>query len=139
MNPPEKIVDKIEKLPLIQFGAKRNNGQGIVKLVDHLEIEFKDIELPDKASHLTLISPWMYIEKFVHRYDCRYATEIMWNNRKKNILNIIPNGQFFRIKSGKNIQSIARKGLLRKHLFQQFGYGEFVLNDWNNNQKGEAE
>ena len=137
-NDPENIIEKIEQQELIQLGGHKNLGFGVVKLMDHLVIDVKDIELPERASHLTLISPWMYVEKFVHRYECRKETQVIWNNRKQNVLHVISKGQFFRIKR-KNIQSIARKGLFRRHLLHQFGYGEFILNDWTNDKEGDAE
>jgi len=137
-NEPSNLIEKIEQLPILQLGGHRNLGFGAVKLVDHLEKNVNDIVFPDNASHLTLISPWMYVEKFVHPYNCRKETQVIWNNRKQNALQVISRGQFFRLRS-KNVQSIARKGLLRRHLLHQFGYGEFVLNDWNNEKEGDAE
>jgi hypothetical protein len=59
---------------------------------------------------------------------------IFWNVfgmcNKPNVLQVIAPGQFFRIKAGKSIPTIAKKGLLKKGLFGQFGFGEFMVHNW---------
>ena len=52
---------------------------------------------------------------------------------KVNQVKVVAPGQFFRIKPEKNIQIIAKRGILRKVLFGQFGFGEFMVHDWNKN------
>ena len=135
IDPPDDIMEHIASLDLIQFGGKRNNAYGVAELVDHVEIDLNSIEIPATASHITLLSPILYIPRFVHSYNCRKNIEVFWNNGKQNRLEVIPQGQFFRIKSGKEIKNIALKGILRKYLFGKFGDGEYYIKDWNNNQE----
>ena len=127
---PNNILDIIEKKELLQFGGWRNKAFGVVHLIDSLEINLEDLELPSKATHITLISPIIHFPNFVEKYDCRRTIEFFWNNGRKNPLTVIALGQFFRIKPGKAIEKIAVKGIQRKFLFGKFGYGEFQVNNW---------
>ncbi|MFX0133510.1 MAG: hypothetical protein ACFFDN_07700, partial [Candidatus Hodarchaeota archaeon] len=131
INAPEDLVTHIENQEIIQFGGLRNEGFGVVKLIDHIEIDLNDIELPTEATHLTLLSPILYLPKFVEPYDCRHEHLLLWNNGKKNRVKVISAGQFFRLKKNKSIEKIALKGILRKFLFGQFGFGEYILNNWS--------
>ncbi|MBD3227996.1 MAG: hypothetical protein GF329_07385 [Candidatus Lokiarchaeota archaeon] len=135
-NPPEDIIDQIQNLSLIQFGGGRNLGYGTTELIHWVWIDPNFFEYPEDATHITLLSPILYIPSFVHKYACRKEYEIFWNHGKKNKLHIIPPGQFFRIKSGKDIKKISQKGLLKKALLGQFGYGEFFLANWPKGGKG---
>ena len=130
LNPPENFIEDIKETELIQLGRSRNSGFGIVALQDYIEIDVDQLEWPDQASHLTLISPTVTIPSFVARYDCRYTEMQIWNYNKLNAVKVIAPGQFFRIKAGKSIPSIARRGMMRKGLLGQFGLGEFVVHDW---------
>lgn len=132
INAPESLLDYITKREIIQLGGGRNKTYGVVSLIDNILIELSDFNLPDKASHLTLISPLLEIPKFAVSYNCRQTFEVFWNNGMQNKLKIIPPGQFFRIKEGKNIRKTALNGILRKNLFGKFGYGEFIVHDWKN-------
>ena len=137
LNYPDDVIDYIRQKPLLQIGSGRSKGYGSISLHDWVEIDLKDVELPSKATHLVLLSPLLKIPNFVEKYNCRYNYEIIWNNGKKNKLKIVPPGQFFRLKKGKNLQKIALKGILRKTLFGGFGFGEFQLYDWSkeNNER----
>jgi hypothetical protein len=135
LNPPENLIEFIQNKELIQLGGNRNCGFGIVNLRDYIEIDIDQLQFPDHGSHLTLISPSLVIPPFVERYKCRYMLMTIWNHNKANVVNVIAPGQFFRIKAGKSIQSIAKKGLIRKGLFGQFGFGEFIVQDWKNQEE----
>jgi hypothetical protein len=56
----------------------------MAELVDWFFIDPKEFEYPSEASHITLISPMIFIPQFVHRYKCRRNYEIFWNNNKSN-------------------------------------------------------
>ena len=133
ITPPENLIDHIRNLELIQFGGHRNTGCGIVTLQDYLEIDLDTLVLPDKASHLILLSPSLYLPPFVETYHCRHKQVKLWNHNKVNVVNAIAPGQFFRIKPEKQISKIAKKGILRKLALGQFGFGEFILHNWRNN------
>jgi len=135
--PPEDIIEHIQNCELIQLGGHRNWGFGIVTLQDYLEIDLLSLEFPEKASHLTLISPLIYLPSFLEWYNCRHKLVKIWNHNRANLVNTIAPGQFFRIKSGKNIRKIALRGVLRKALFGQFGFGEYVVHDWTNKKTRE--
>ncbi len=137
INPPENLINFIKNLNIIQLGGLRNEGFGAVELLDHLLIDLKKIEYPDIGTHVTLISPILYVPKFLETYQCRQEYVIFWNNSKKNRIKIISPGQFFRIKKNKNIKKIAEKGILRKVLFGQFGFGEFFVNNWPKEEENE--
>lgn len=132
LNPPSDIIDSIKNNPLIQFGGGRNRGYGKADLADWVWIDPYDLNYSEDATHITLISPLLYIPRFVHKYNCRWDREIFWNNGEKNVLKIVSPGQFFRLKNGKDVVRIAQKGILRKSLFGKFGYGEFFLTNWPN-------
>ncbi|MHA1650407.1 MAG: hypothetical protein ACTSYB_09440 [Candidatus Helarchaeota archaeon] len=132
------IIEHIQNCELIQLGGHRNWGFGIVALQDYLEIDLSSLKFPEKASHLTLLSPMLFFPSFIERYNCRHKLVKIWNHNHVNPVNIIAPGQFFRIKPGKNIQQIALRGILRKTLFGQFGFGEFVVHDWTSNKNGEG-
>jgi hypothetical protein len=131
INPPDKIIEYIKDMEVIQFGGGRNKGYGLVELTDWIWIDYNELKFPSEGSHITLISPILYIPHFVQKYNCRKVYEIFWNHGRKNKLEIIPPGQFFRISKNKNIQKIARKGVLKKFLFGKFGYGEYIIHNWN--------
>ena len=131
INPPDKYEKYIRDRPLIQFGKGRNNGYGLVRLVDALLIELEDLEFPKTASHATLLSPLFYIPKYFVKYNCRMKYQAMWNHQKVKHVKTVPAGQFFRLQKGKSIKNIAKAGLIRKNLFGQFGFGEFIIRDWS--------
>jgi len=133
IQPPMDLIDCIQIKELIQLGGSRNTGSGIVTLQDHLEIDLDAFTLPEKASHLTLISPALYLPSFVEGYHCRHKHVQLWNHNQVNTVNSIAPGQFFRIKPEKAIPKIAKRGILRKMPLGQFGFGEFIVNDWKNN------
>ncbi len=133
IQPPPNVIDCIQSKELIQFGGKRNTGCGIVTLQDHLEIDLNDFLLPEKASHLILISPSLYLPPFVEGYHCRHKEVQLWNHNQANTVNTVSPGQFFRIKPEKAIPKIARRGILRKMPLGQFGFGEFIVHNWRNN------
>ena len=135
LDPPENLIEIIEKREVIQLGGNRNCGFGVVTLQNYLEIEVEQLQFPEQASHLTLLSPSLVIPPFVERYFCRHMEIEMWNHNKNNLLKVIAPGQFFRIKPGRSIPAIARKGLLRKTLFGQFGFGEFTVHNWKNHEE----
>jgi len=130
INPSEDLITYIKNLEIIQLGGLRNEGFGIVELIDHVFIDLNDIELPSDGTHITLLSPILYVPKFLESYQCRQENIIFWNNGKKNRLKAISAGQFFRIKKNRTIKKIALIGILRKVLFGQFGFGEFQINNW---------
>ncbi len=141
ITPPQdlsNIIEHIQHCELIQLGGRRNCGFGRVTLQDYIEIELHSLPLPDHASHLTLISPMIYLPSFLERYNCRHKLVKIWNHNRVNPVNAIAPGQFFRIKSNKNIRKIALRGILRKCLFGQFGFGEYVVHDWTSNKNGEG-
>ncbi|MHA1651365.1 MAG: hypothetical protein ACTSYB_14330 [Candidatus Helarchaeota archaeon] len=141
ITPPDEInniVEHIQNCELIQFGGRRSCGYGIVTLQDYIEIDLRSLEFPEKASHLTLISPLIYLPSFLERYNCRHKLVKIWNHNRVNPVNVIAPGQFFRIKPSKNIQKIALRGILRKNLFGQFGFGEYIVHDWTSNKNGEV-
>jgi len=130
LNPPENFIEYIKEKELIQLGRNRNCGFGIIDLQDYIEIAIDQLELPDQASHLTLISPALIFPSYVYHYNCRYIGLEIWNHNKRNIIQAIAPGQFFRIKGEKSIPNIAQRGILRKGLLGQFGLGEFVVHNW---------
>jgi len=135
INPDKDLLEYIKNKNLLQFGGGRNRGYGYVTLKDYIFIDLNTIEMPKEGTHISLLSPMIYIPKFVEPYNCRKDVEIFWNNSRKNAIRIIPKGQFFRIKKGKNIKKIALKGILRKCLFGAFGYGEYMVKNWKNGGK----
>ncbi|HUY00613.1 MAG TPA: hypothetical protein VMV49_13725 [Candidatus Deferrimicrobium sp.] len=80
---------------------------------------------------MSLISPALYVPTFAESYDYRHKIVKLWNNNKVNVIDTI--AQFFRIKEGKNIRSIALKGIMRKVTLGQFGFGEFLIHNWKMN------
>jgi len=136
--PPEDIIEYLQNYELIQLGGLRNYGFGIVTLQDYIEIDLHSLHLPDHASHLTLISPTLFFPSFIESYNCRFKTVTLWNHARANHVKVIAPGQFFRIKPGKDIQKIALRGILRKNLFGQFGFGEYIVHDWTSNKNGEV-
>ena len=132
IDPPANIIEIIQNKELIQFGAHRNCGFGVVTLQDSLEIDLDQIQFPDRASHLTLISPVIYLPQFAELYACRHKNVQIRNHTKVNQITTIAPGQFFRIKPGKEVQKIAKSGILRRVLLGQFGFGEFVVHNWTN-------
>ncbi len=133
IQPPPNVVDCIQSKEIIQLGGNRNTGCGIVTLQDHLEIDLDTFVFPEKASHLVLISPTIYLPPFVEIYYCRHKQVQLWNHNKANMVNTIAPGQFFRIKPAKVISKIAKQGIVRKTPLGQFGFGEFIVQDWRNN------
>jgi hypothetical protein len=133
INASEDTIETIQDEKLIQFGGGRNKGYGLADLVDWVWIDYNKLEYPTEATHITLISPILYIPNDVHKYNCRKGYEIFWNHGRKNKLSIIPPGQFFRIKQDRNIEKIAKKGILKKSLLGKFGYGEYLLHNWQKN------
>ena len=131
----DDIIDRIKEKELIQFGGRRNFGYGVVELVDYLYIDLNDIKMPENATHAILISPMLYIPWFFEKYNCRREVEALWNNGIKKNFNIIPKGQFFRLKNSIDIKRIALKGILRKCFGGNVGYGEYYLVNWDNNHK----
>ena len=130
VNPPENFIELLKDKELIQLGGNRNCGFGMVSLQDSIEIDVDQLQFPDQASHLTLLSPSLVMPPYVERYKCRHMEMRIWNHNKANLLQVIAPGQFFRIKAGKSIPAIAKKGILRKGLFGQFGFGEFMVHNW---------
>ena len=133
IDPPKNIINHIEKAELIQFGGKRNWGFGVVRLQDYLEIDLESLKFPEHASHLTFIAPVVYLPRFAERYNCRHKVIKLWNHNKVNHVRVVAPGQFFRIKEGKDISTIAKRGILRKVLFGHFGLGEYIVHNWKNN------
>ncbi|MHA1651754.1 MAG: hypothetical protein ACTSYB_16295 [Candidatus Helarchaeota archaeon] len=74
IDSPEKIIEHIQNLELIQLGGKRNCGYGIATIQDYIEIDLQELPLPDHASHLTLISPMLFFPSFIEPYNCRFKT-----------------------------------------------------------------
>ena len=72
INPPSNLIELIKDKELLQFGGMRNAGFGIVALQDYIEIDLEHLEYPKQASHLTLISPTVFLPSFVNLYDCRH-------------------------------------------------------------------
>ena len=133
LDPPENLLELIKAKDLIQFGRNRNAGFGIVTLQDYLEIDLDALEFPTKASHLTLLSPALHLPPFVELYVCRHKQVQLRNHNKVNFVDAIAPGQFFRIKPGKDVPTIAKRGILRKGPLGHFGFGEFIVHDWKNN------
>jgi len=133
IQPPPNVIDCIQSKELIQLGGNRNTGCGIVTLQDYLEIDLDAFTLPEKASHIILISSTLYLPPFVEGYHCRHKPVQLWNHNQVNMVNTIAPGQFFRIKPAKVIPKIAKQGIVRKTPLGQFGFGEFIVQDWRNN------
>jgi hypothetical protein len=130
LDPPEDSLDHLKEMGAIQLGGLRNEGFGVVELVDHININLDDVELPEKGTHVTLISPMLHVPKFLHPYDCRQDDIIFWNNNRKNRMKGISPGQFFGLRSGVDVKKIALRGILRRCLFGKFGFGEYIVNYW---------
>lgn len=133
IDPPENLVELIQMKELIQFGGNRNVGFGMVALQDYIVIDVDALEFPTKASHLTFLSPVLYLPSFVELYNCRHKQVQLWNHNKVNVVDAIAPGQFFRIKPNKDISTLARRGILRKGSLGHFGFGEFIVHNWRNN------
>jgi len=80
-------------------------------------------------------TPLLNIPPFFEAYSCRWDYEVLWNNGHKQRLDIIPLGQFFRLKTGFEIQKIAMGGIKKCSFLKSLGYGEFILKNWNNGDK----
>jgi len=135
MDPPEDLIDTIHTLEPIQLGGQRHCGFGAVTLSDSLLIDLEEIPMPYKASHLVLIAPTVYPPPYVVPFAFRREYINLWNHGKKNSIEVVAPGQFFRLKPGKDIQKLAMRGIARKvkanhALFSQFGFGEFILYNW---------
>jgi hypothetical protein len=130
LNPPDDFLDYIKDRDPIQFGGGRNRGYGYVTLYDYVWIELDGIELPSKASHITLISPLLHVPHFVHKYKCRKDRVTLFNDGKAYKYEMIPPGQFFRLKEGKDVKKIALKGIMRNGVLGKFGFHEFMVHDW---------
>ncbi|NVM29708.1 MAG: hypothetical protein HWN65_12770 [Candidatus Helarchaeota archaeon] len=135
LEPPENLIELIKSVQPFQLGGARNYGFGAVKLRDSLSIDVDELELIEKASHLTLIAPIVHVPSIVEKYHWRHENILLWNNGKSNSVHAVAPGQFFRLKQGVDVQKIAREGILRrekahKRLLGQFGFGEFMLHDW---------
>ena len=135
LNPPTNLIETIKVVEPFQFGGARNCGFGAVTLHDSLFIDVDELELVETASHLTLIAPMVHMPSIVEKYEWRYEDILLWNNGRSNPVRAVAPGQFFRLKPGLNVQKIAREGILRtekahKRLLGQFGFGEFILNEW---------
>lgn len=135
LEPPPNLLEIIGSLEPFQFGGQRHSGYGAVTLHDSVYIDVDKIPMLINASHLTLISPVVYLPPYVENFDCRREQYNIWNHGRKNQVEIIAPGQFFRIKPGTDLPLIAKRGILRKlksnkALFSQFGFGEFMLNNW---------
>lgn len=133
IEPPEDLIKKINEKDLIQFGGKRNTGCGMVSLRNYIKIDLSKLKLPESSSHLTLLSPIIYLPPSAEFYECRHQTLKLWNHNKVNVIRAVAPGQFFRIKPNKNIPKIAKRGIIRKTPLGQFGFGEYILHDWKNN------
>jgi len=132
INPPNDFLKFVRERDIVQVGGGRNNGYGLMRLVDYIEISISDLELPDIASHVTLISPMLEIPNYLEPYKCRWDTLKIWNHGKSNLMKIVPPRQFFRIKKEQNVERIALKGILRAGALSQFGLNEFKVHDWTN-------
>jgi hypothetical protein len=135
LDAPDYSIDKVNDAQLLQLGGQRHCGYGAVRLHDFLEIEVADLSLPTQATHLTLISPMIHFPPFIETFDCRNEAYHLWSHGRKNSVQVISPGQFFRLKSNVDVPKIAENGILRKikankALFSQFGFGEFVLHNW---------
>jgi len=135
LNPPDGLIEMINTKEPFQLGGARNYGFGAVTLHDSLSINIDELELVGEATHLTLIAPMVHMPSIVEKYKWRYEEVILWNNGGSNSVRAVAPGQFFRLKPGLNIQKIASEGILRKEkahrrLLGQFGFGEFILNNW---------
>ena len=135
LDPPEDLIEMIKSVEPFQLGGARNYGFGAVMLRDFLSIDMDELELIERATHLTLIAPIVHVPSIVEKYRCRQENILLWNNGKSNSVYAVAAGQFFRLKPGVDVQKIAREGILRrekahKRLLGQFGFGEFILHDW---------
>jgi len=130
VNPPSDFVKYIKNRDIIQFGSGRNKGYGLSRLVDVLEINLLDLDFPTEATHASLLSPLFYIPNYFVKYNCRMKYQAIWNHQVVKRIKTIPAGQFFRLHKYKNLKKIALAGILRKNLFGQFGFSEFILQNW---------
>jgi len=135
LNPPENLIETIHLMEPIQLGGARNCGFGAATLHDSLIIDVNKLKLVEEASHLTLLAPMVHMPTMVAKYKWRHENISLWNNGRSNSVRAVAPGQFFRLKPGLNIQKIAREGILRREkahrrLLGQFGFGEFILNNW---------
>jgi hypothetical protein len=133
--PPSDLIEKIQSLELLQLGGARNCGFGAVTLHDSVFIDVDELQFIEEASHLTLVSPMVHMPSIIEKYKWRYEDFILWNNNKSNPIHAVAPGQFFRLKMGLAVEKIAKEGILRRErahrrLLGQFGFGEFILNNW---------
>ena len=129
-DPPDEFLKYLKNFEFFQFGGLRNEGFGVCRLIDHVKINVNDLKLPKKATHLTLISPVKYLPKYIEPYNCREEHIQLWSNNKLSNVKLFSAGQFFRLNNRRTIEKIALDGILRKNLLGKFGFGEFVLNNW---------
>lgn len=135
LNPPVSLLETISSEELLQLGGARNCGFGAVTLQDFAFVNIDKLELVEEASHLTLIAPMVHMPTMVEKYKWRHEDVLLWNNGRSNSVRAVAPGQFFRLKSGLKIQRIAKEGITRREkshrrLLGQFGFGEFILNNW---------
>ncbi|MFX1293337.1 MAG: hypothetical protein ACFFD2_00565 [Promethearchaeota archaeon] len=135
LDPSSDLINTIRALEPLQLGGQRHSGYGVVTLHDFLYIDVNQIIMPEQATHLILVSPIIYRFPFIEKFDYRREKIQIWNHGKLNLVEVISHGQFFRLKPTQNIPKIAKNGIVRKikankTLFSQFGFGEFVLNNW---------
>lgn len=139
LEPPADLLETIAALEPLQLGGQRHSGCGMVILRDSLSIEVDELPMPSAASHIVLIAPMVFLPPFIEPYDCRREQLAMWAQGRRNPIKVVAPGQFFRIKSGEDSSIIARKGILRKAkankmLLSQFGFGEFMVQDWKRSE-----
>lgn len=135
LDAPNDLVEYIHSLEPLQFGGQRHSGYGAVKLHDSTWIDLDEIIMPAVASHISLISPIIYLPPFVEKFNCRREQLNIWNYSRNNQVEVIAPRQFFRLKPNIEIPKLALNGILRKvkankGLFSQFGFGEFIIHNW---------
>ncbi len=141
LDPSEGFLSFLQKKKLLQLGGRRNSGFGVVALKEFVWIDLEDINLPDRATHLTLLAPMVFLPGIVEKYECRQEQLRIWNHSTKNNILVFSPGQFYRLKPKTNISKVAMEGITRRlrkghtRLLNQFGFGEYILNDFHNGGK----
>ncbi|MFX1294539.1 MAG: hypothetical protein ACFFD2_06775 [Promethearchaeota archaeon] len=135
LNLASDLLDTIRSLEPLQLEGQRHSGYGAIILHDFLYIDVNQITMLEQATHLTLIAPIIYLLPFMEKFDYRHEKIKIWNHGKLNLVEVISHGQFFRLKPAQNILKIAKNGIVRKIkankiLFNQFGFGEIIVNNW---------
>ena len=71
IDPPKGFLESLKAREFLQFGGGRNAGFGVVNLYDTLWIDLDQLKFPSTATHLTLVTPILYLPRIVVKYSNR--------------------------------------------------------------------